>query len=223
MMFKDDAIEAAAICKTVLTALLTWTGTAGRSGADLRTAALDFIAHATVLLYNRQAGDPLANVFALAVTAGITIPQIEQVRSTAAAQAAASVGAMVTRDSLVQLSLATIGTVLGNTTFKSREEVEAQRSVLNGVFATTEEALADSMDSETYLDVISLHAAISRYLTVTAQPLPRVLPFQFAEPLTTLVAAYRLYTDASRADELRDGNDVVHPAFMPPTGYALSN
>jgi len=32
----------------------------------------------------------------------------------------------------------------------------------------------------------------------------------------------RLYSDAGRADELRAENDVVHPAFMRPTGYALS-
>jgi prophage DNA circulation protein len=37
-----------------------------------------------------------------------------------------------------------------------------------------------------------------------------------------LVAAYKLYADASRADDLREQNQVVHPAFMPPTGYALS-
>jgi prophage DNA circulation protein len=34
--------------------------------------------------------------------------------------------------------------------------------------------------------------------------------------------AYRLYTDASRADDVRDENKVVHPAFCPMTGLALS-
>jgi prophage DNA circulation protein len=36
------------------------------------------------------------------------------------------------------------------------------------------------------------------------------------------VLAYRLYADASRADEIRAENKVVHPAFCPPTGIALS-
>jgi hypothetical protein len=33
----------------------------------------------------------------------------------------------------------------------------------------------------------------------------------------------RLYYDASRADELRAENKVVHPLFMLPTGQALSS
>ena len=49
-----------------------------------------------------------------------------------------------------------------------------------------------------------------------------MLNFVFAASLPTLVAAYKLYADASRADELRDQNKVVHPAFMLPTGRALS-
>jgi prophage DNA circulation protein len=36
------------------------------------------------------------------------------------------------------------------------------------------------------------------------------------------VMAYKLYDDASRCDELRQENKVVHPAFCPPTGRALS-
>ena len=46
--------------------------------------------------------------------------------------------------------------------------------------------------------------------------------FAFARPLSTLVAAYRLYDDASRCDDLRAENRVVHPAFMRQDGYALS-
>jgi prophage DNA circulation protein len=49
-----------------------------------------------------------------------------------------------------------------------------------------------------------------------------MLNFAFAESLTTLVAAYRLYADAGRADELRDENHCIHPAFLRPTGRALS-
>lgn len=221
-MFKEGAIEGAAICETVLAELLARVDMQGRGGADLRTAALSFLANCVTLLHEDVAGEPLANVFALASAAGATVQQMEQVRDVAAAQPAITLGGIMVRDSLVQLSLATIGAVLGNTTFRSEEDVEAQRTVINSVFATTEEALADQMDSETYLDVIALHAAISRYLTVVGQPLPRVLQFQFAEPLPTLVAAYKLYADASRADELREENGVVHPAFMPPSGYALS-
>jgi prophage DNA circulation protein len=221
-MFKADAIEAAAICKTVLIEVLAQAGGQGGPGADLRTAAWRFIVNAVSLLHDDEAGEPLAEVFSLAVSAGITVPQLEQVRDVAAAQTAVTVGAITVRDSLVQLALAAIGSVIGATTFSSQEEVEQQRQVINAAFAASEEPLADQMDSETYLDVIALHAAISRYLSITGAPLPRVLQFRFADPLPTLVAAYKLYADASRADDLREQNQVVHPAFMPPTGYALS-
>jgi prophage DNA circulation protein len=40
--------------------------------------------------------------------------------------------------------------------------------------------------------------------------------------MPTLVMAYRLYADASRGDELRAENKVVHPAFSPAAGLALS-
>jgi prophage DNA circulation protein len=46
--------------------------------------------------------------------------------------------------------------------------------------------------------------------------------YQFAVPLPSLVIAHRLYQDASRADQIRAENKVVHPAFCPPLGVALS-
>jgi prophage DNA circulation protein len=50
-----------------------------------------------------------------------------------------------------------------------------------------------------------------------------MVQFAFGGSMPTLVMAQRLYADASRADELRDENKVVHPAFMLPTGMALSS
>jgi prophage DNA circulation protein len=60
-------------------------------------------------------------------------------------------------------------------------------------------------------------------LIATARPLPRMLNFVFFEPLPSLVIAYRLYDDASRCDEVREENKIVHPAFCPQAGQALSN
>jgi prophage DNA circulation protein len=41
--------------------------------------------------------------------------------------------------------------------------------------------------------------------------------------LPTLSIAYKLYSDASRADEIRSENKVVHPAFCPMSGHGLSS
>jgi prophage DNA circulation protein len=64
---------------------------------------------------------------------------------------------------------------------------------------------------------------MTNHLVQTALPLPRMLQYQFAQILPSLVMAYKLYDDASRADEVRDENKIVHPAFCPLAGEALSS
>jgi prophage DNA circulation protein len=49
-----------------------------------------------------------------------------------------------------------------------------------------------------------------------------MVSYEFAATKPSLVYAYRLYDDASRGDGLRVENKVVHPAFMPRIGRAMS-
>ena len=74
----------------------------------------------------------------------------------------------------------------------------------------------------TFQTLVALHGSVTNHLVATARPLPRMTHFEFFEPLPSLVMAYRLYDDASRCDELREENKVVHPAFCPMAGRALS-
>jgi prophage DNA circulation protein len=78
------------------------------------------------------------------------------------------------------------------------------------------------MEQMVYQSLLSLHGAVVFHLYATAKPLPQMLDFQFAAIRPTLVQSYRLYADASRADELREENKVVHPAFAPRQGRALA-
>ena len=96
------------------------------------------------------------------------------------------------------------------------------RLEINDAFDDAEEVAADEMALVVYRTTISLHAAVTFHLYATAQPLPQMLAFQFAAIRPTLIQSYRLYADASRADELRQENKVVHPAFAPRAGRALS-
>ena len=73
-----------------------------------------------------------------------------------------------------------------------------------------------------YRALISLHASVTYHLYETARPLPQMLNFEFTQTRPTLVQSYRLYATASRADELRRENKVVHPAFSPRVGRALA-
>ena len=168
------------------------------------------------------AGPPLAQCFDLARAAGATQAQLAVVRNETLAEAPTLIGAVIFRDSIVQLCLANEGLVISGMTFTSRQDVEALMLEENNVFAPVEEEAADAMDQMTYRGLISLHAAISYYLTAVARPMPRMVSFAFWKSQATLVAAMKLYYDASRADELRAENKVVHPAFMKPTGRALS-
>jgi prophage DNA circulation protein len=221
-MYKADATEAARICDIVLKELIAQGSISGPDASAVRTAVSLFRINAQSILMADAAGAYLENIYRLAQSNGITLPEMDYVRGVAAAQSAISVGAVLIRDALVLYALATEGMIIAGMTFTSRDDVEAVRLMINASFAPMEETIADAMDQVGYQTIIACHAAINHHLTQTAMPLPRMLNFAFAAPLSTLVAAYRLYADASRADELRDGNSVVHPLFMLPSGRALS-
>jgi hypothetical protein len=223
-MYIDDVNESVPLCSRVLIYMLATIATRGRTGSDVRTAIGDFIANAPRLLSNDLAGPPLADVFDKARFAGITLAQLDAVRAQAVAEAPVTVGALMVKNSLINFTLSTEGRILADTTFVSRDDAEAMKLRMNAAFAPMEEVSADDMDQVTYSALIHLHAAITFFLIETARPLPRMLNFEFYSPsIPTLIAAYRLYSDASRADELRAENKVVHPAFMRPVGKALSN
>jgi prophage DNA circulation protein len=222
-MFKADAEEAVPICDRILNFMLAATATTGRTGSDFRTAIGDFLADAQHIIQDDLAGPPLADIFDKARLAGVTQKQLTQTRVEAAKETPATVGATLIRDSLINFSLATEGRIIADMTFTSRDDVEALNLIMNKAFQDPQEIAADSMDQQTFRALVELHAAISFHLVQTARPLPRMLEFQFAVSMPTLVTAYRLYADAGRADELRLENKVVHPGFMLPYGRALGN
>jgi len=221
-MFKTDALEAKPIVEATLDALLSWTPTRGRPGAEMRTAVGDTKAHVLTLLQYDEIDIHLAKCFDLAYVNGIDIYQMETVRRTAAAQSAVSVGAIMTRDALLQLAFATSGYILSTMIFTSREDVDRIKNGINNAFEESENDLADRMDSMTWRAILKLHAAMTMHLVETARPLPRMLNYRFNLIMPSVVMGHRLYADAARADEVRRENKIVHPAFCPREGRALS-
>jgi prophage DNA circulation protein len=106
--------------------------------------------------------------------------------------------------------------------FVSRQDVDDMLIGIVIPFNDAEEIAADEMDQETYQALIGLNAALVNHLITTARPLPRMVNYQFADVMPSLVVAYRLYADASRADEIVAENKIVHPLFCPTTGRGLS-
>lgn len=221
-MFKPDAVEAVPIVNAVVDVLLRWMPTAGRTGADARRACGIVKANCLVYLHSDTLGPPLALAFQLSREAGMTLLQMDDVRSAAASQPANLVGAIVARDACIELALVEMANIIADMTFVSRLDVDRVRDLINVAYRAVEEEVADQMDSMSYMALIGLHAAVIAHLTETARPLPQLLYFRFGNALPTLVIAHKLYADAGRADELRAENKVVHPAFEMPIGRALS-
>lgn len=221
-MKRAEADEAAPIADRMLHALLGTVPAKGRPGSDARTAIGDTRANAYKLCINDALGPPLDNCFDLARQAGSTFEHLNYIRVQIELETPVSLGGRLVRDAGIRLCLATQCRVIGGMTFVSRQDVNEIKQQLLQPFRDAEEIAADSMDQMTFQTLVALHGAVTNHLVATARPLPRMTSFEFFEPLPSLVMAYRLYDDASRCDELREENKVVHPAFCPRLGLALS-
>jgi prophage DNA circulation protein len=219
-----EVTEAANIARLAADLLLA-TSTdqkAGRAGSDLRRACGDMKAHAEDYIVANQLGPKLSNCFGQARLAGATLDEFNRIRQSILAESPVSLLATMILQSCVWLSLQQMSVVLAGTTFTSREDVDYVRNEVNLAFKDAEEVAADEMAQAVYQGLLSLHGAVMFFLYEKARPLPQMLDFEFAAIRPTLIQSYRLYSDASRADELRDENKVVHPAFAPRQGRALS-
>jgi hypothetical protein len=221
-MKRVDAKEAAEIVGRMMENLVWTVPSQGRPGSDARTAINDVRANAFTLLMEDALGQPLADAFDSAFDAGCQLTAIATVRQQIELEKPRTPGAILVRDVGINFCLAITGKVIAAMNFVSRQDVDNLKLAVKGPFAEAEEIAADAMDSATYQALIGLHAAISNHLVQTALPLPRMLGYIFFEPLPSLVVAYRLYGDAGRADEVRNENKIVHPAFCPPLGKALA-
>jgi prophage DNA circulation protein len=220
-MYKFEAKEAVPILERSLNALLVNTPQKGEFGSQLRTAVGDIILNAEELLMEDKLGEPLDNVFSLARQCEVSIIQIDRVRMATLTETPTTIGAIMIKNSIIHIVLATEARILANTHFVSRDDVDKIKIDMNDRFSQMEDVAADSMDL-IYITLVQLHAAVSQFLIETARPLPRIVKYRFASVYSSLIVAHKLYYDASRADELRVENKIVHPAFMKIEGRALS-
>jgi len=221
-MKRSDANEAQPILDRMLAQLLSFIPAKGRTGADARTAIGDARDNGYKLLIDDALGPPLDDCFVQARLAGISWQQLEIVREGVAQETPISLGAVLVQNAGIRLCLATMAYVISAMTFISRQQVDELKAQIFQPFQDAEEIAADEMDQMTFQALITLHGAIVNRLVQTALPLPRMMRYQFFSPLPSLVMAYKLYDDAGRADEVRAENKVVHPAFCPMLGEALS-
>jgi|SRR5580765_330071 len=194
----------------------------GRQAADLRRACGDLKASAEAYIVENVVAAKLSHCFDLARTAGATLGEFHYIRRTIQAEQTASLVATMLKNTTINFSLQQMSLVVITIVFTNRDDVETVRGELNVAFKDAEEAAADDMAQEVYFALASLHAAVMFHLYETARPLPQMLRYQFGSPKPTLVLSHRLYDTAARADQLREENKVVHPAFAPREGRALA-
>lgn len=221
-MNRSDAAESGQIVLRTLKNLSGCIASSGLSGSQARTAIGDVAADVMTLLDADALGAPLANCFNLVLATGPTQPQIASVRVAAEQETPRTLGGALTQNTIIRFCLATEGAIIARMTFTSRQDVDALKLAMRRPFDDAEEIAADEMDQASFMSLIMLDAAVTNFLVVTARPLPEMRTYQFAAVLPSLVIAYRLYQDASRADQVVAENKIVHPAFCPPLGVALS-
>lgn len=221
-MMKPDINEAVPIITRLCNNLSAIIYDKGQAGLDAGSAIGAVLASAPTLCWYGTIGPALVNCFELVRQTRCSWGQMENVRVQLVLEKPTTPGAITMRDYAIQMALAQIGKIIAAMTFTSCEDVDAMIVAIQRPFGDAEETAADTMDSTTYMALISLHAAVVDHLTQTARPLPEMLGYQFAAALPSIVISHRLYGDASRYDQIRAENKVVHPLFCPPIGQALS-
>jgi prophage DNA circulation protein len=194
----------------------------GRAGSDLRRACGDILAYADIYIATNVIADKLTACFNQARLSGATLDEFDRVRAALLAEKLTTLIGVLIRNACACFSLQQMAMVLVEIDFTSREDVERVGKKLHPAFDQAEELAADEMVLSVYRTLVSLHAAVTFHLYETARPLPQMLNFRFSAPRPTLILSQRLYDTAARADELREENKIIHPAFAPREGRALA-
>jgi prophage DNA circulation protein len=194
----------------------------GRPGSLVRLAAGDLIADAETLIENAAIAAPLANLFNLVRLAGATALEMDVVRQHTVAVYATYNAALSVQNAAIRFALVQCARILAAATLKSRPEVDAYLDRMNAAFEQAEIVAANSLDQASYRSITGLHAAVTYDLTTRARPLPQIVTYDFGLSKPALWISQRLYSDATRSDELIDENKPVHPAFVQMPIRALS-
>jgi hypothetical protein len=158
----------------------------------------------------------------LARLGNATLATMDRVRKAALEEKPLKLPGILMKNAIVRLTLATEARIIAYMTFRSREEVEAIAAAMNKAFNETEEIAADDLDQGTYMALINLHGAVVSHLADRGRQLPRLISYDWRMVMPALRMAQRAYGESSRYQELRDENNVVHPAFMPMEGKMLA-
>jgi prophage DNA circulation protein len=222
MSIKTEFEEIEDIVKRTMQNLVAFSGKQGRPGAELRRSVGDLLGRINIYIADGTFADRLLRCFKLATAAGINLDWMDRVVDQLSKETpTALTSTSVVQNSLI-FALAQEGRIIRATTFTSRDDVDVTMRRMKSNFDTIRFLIADTMSGPGYEAFITLCAAITRYLTDTARPLPRMLRYDMPATMPALYLSNYIYGVGSRSDELIDENKVVHPCFMPRRLRALN-
>jgi prophage DNA circulation protein len=135
----------------------------------------------------------------------------------AIAQIQTSVAALVRRT-----ACAALATAAANYQPTSYNDAITQLDTVTSPIETEAISAADAGDTGTYVALEALRAAVADDLLTRGGQLPSLVTITTAVPLPSLTLAYKLYGDATRADDLTARADPIAPLFMPTSFQALA-
>ncbi len=97
----------------------------------------------------------------------------------------------------------------------SYDDAAALKLSVTALFDREITAAADAGLDASYLALRQLRTSVVNDLTMRGSLLPHLQTVTTNLPVSTLELAYRLYGDASRADEIAQRSDCQHPGFLP--------
>ena len=222
----DEINEASAVLTAVLNTLLGMIkGGAGTQAVAPKNAIGTLLATAADTIASGVVGAPLLNCFNLVQQYGVTRVQMDTVRALILnySPSPITIPGVAVAVTALYFCLLEQAIIVANTTFVSRQDVDQMILTMNKAFEPAEEFSADvDQNPAVYQQLLSLHAAVTQDLVVTARPLPRIVVYDFGVVVPSLYLANRIYSDGGRADDLVAENKVVNPLFMPPSGRCLS-
>jgi hypothetical protein len=222
MSVKTEFQEIDEIVARTLANLLAFTGKEGRSGAELRLRAGDVMARCSFYIIDGTFAGRLLQCFQLATASGISLMWMDRViAGLVEEKPSALASTSVVQNSLIY-ALAQEARIIRAINFESRDDVDSTMKRMKGWFDIIKDIIADTMSGPAYQDFINLCAAITRYLTDTARPLPRMLRYELADTMPALAISNYIYGEGDRSEELVAENKIVHPAFMQRTLRAMS-
>ena len=214
MSTRTEIDEINEIVVRTLDNLKSFIGVSGRAGADLRWATGDLAANCAVYLSDGTFAERLKYCFRQATAAGITVDWMDRVLKQLVAETPTALTSSTVVQNALLFALAQEGRIIAATEFTSRDDVDAMMKRMRAWFDVIRDMIADTMSGPGYQSFLGLAAAITRYLTDIARPLPRMVDYELPIPMPALAVSQLIYGEGDRAYEIVTENKVIHPLFV---------